>query len=68
MYLSINYLHMRNPGRCDAKSTLLHVIACAVKWQAIVWADVDPDRCRHIMSLVHNEFTENLCKKNMIIY
>ena len=68
MYLSINYPHMRNPGHCDAKSTLLHVITCAVKWQAIAWADVDPDRCHHIMSLVYNEFTENLCKKNMIIY
>ena len=33
--------------------------------QAITWANIDPDLCRHMMSQVHNELTWeealNLC-------
>ena len=36
-------------------STLVQVMACGVKQQAITWANVDPDLCRHMASLGHNE-------------
>ena len=36
----------------DGKSTLW---LGAVKQQAIIWANVDPDLCRHITLLGHNE-------------
>ena len=41
----------------DDKSTLVQVMACigAVRQQAITWASVDPDRCRHMASLGPNE-------------
>ena len=31
----------------------------AVRQQAITWANVDPDLCRHMASLGHNELIEN---------
>ena len=38
----------------DDKSTLVQVMA----WQqAITWANVDPDLCRHMASLGPNELT-----------
>ena len=37
------------------KSTLVQVMACAVWQQAITWANVDPDLCRHMALLGHNE-------------
>ena len=39
----------------DDKSTLVQVMAWAVRQQAITWANVDPDPCRHMASLSHNE-------------
>ena len=39
----------------DDQSTLVQVMACAVRQQAITWANVDPDICRHMASLGHNE-------------
>ena len=42
----------------DDKSTLVQVMAwCrqATKQQAITWANVDLDLCRHMVSLGHNE-------------
>ena len=37
----------------DDKSTLVQF--GAVRQQAITWANVDPDPCRHMASLGHNE-------------
>ena len=39
----------------DDKSTLVQVWLGAVRQQAITWAIVDPDLCRHMASLGHNE-------------
>ena len=33
----------------------------AVRQQAITWANVDPDLCRHMMSLGHNELRQKQC-------
>ena len=33
----------------------------AVRQQAITWANVDPDLCRHMASLCHNELMKYLC-------
>ena len=41
----------------DGKSTLVQVMAWAVRQQAITWANVDPDLCCHMASLGHNELT-----------
>ena len=30
-------------------------MACAVRQQAITWANIDPGFCRHMTSLGHNE-------------
>ena len=38
----------------NGKSTLVQVI----RQQAITWANVDPDLCRHMTSLGHNELTK----------
>ena len=40
----------------DDQSMLVQVLLCAVKQQAITWANVDPDLCCHMMSLGQNEF------------
>ena len=37
------------------KSTLVQVMAGAVRQQSITWANVDPDLCRHMVSLGQNE-------------
>ena len=29
----------------------------AIRHQAITWANVDPDLCRHMASLAHNDLT-----------
>ena len=44
----------------DDKSTLIQVMA----WcrQAINWANIDPDLCRHMASLGPNELTRKLYK------
>ena len=39
----------------DDKSTLVQEWLGAVRQQAITWANVDPDLCRHMASLGHNE-------------
>ena len=39
----------------DDQSTLFQVMAGAVRQQAITWDNVDPDLCRHMVSLGHNE-------------
>ena len=39
----------------DDKSTLPQVMLGAVRQQAITWADVDTDLCRHMASQGHNE-------------
>ena len=41
----------------DDKSTLVQVMAGAIRQQAITWTNVDPDLCRHKASLGHNELT-----------
>ena len=41
----------------DDKTTLVQVMAWCVRQQAITWADVDPDLCRHMASLGPNELT-----------
>ena len=38
----------------DYKSTLVQVMAGAVRQQAITWANIDPDLCRHMASLGPN--------------
>ena len=42
----------------EDKSTLVQVMACAVRQQAITWASVDLDLCHHMASLGHNEFAQ----------
>ena len=42
----------------DGKSTLVQVMAWCRQAQAITWANVDPDLCRHMVSLGHNELNE----------
>ena len=39
----------------DDKSTLVQVMACAVRQQAIAWVNVDPYICRHMVLLGRNE-------------
>ena len=39
----------------DDKSTLVQVMAWAVRQQAITWANVDPDLCHHMASLGYYE-------------
>ena len=39
----------------DDQSTLVQEWLGAVRQQAITWANVDPDLCRHMVSLDHNE-------------
>ena len=39
----------------DDKSTLVQVMAGAWRHQAITWANVDPDLCRHMVSIGHSE-------------
>ena len=39
----------------DDKSTLVQVMIGALRQQAIIWANVDPDLSRHVVSLSHNE-------------
>ena len=41
----------------DGKSTLVQVMAWCHQQQAITWANVDPDLCRHMVSLGPNELT-----------
>ena len=41
----------------DDKSTLGQVMAWGRQAQAITWANVDPDLCRQLASLAHNELT-----------
>ena len=39
----------------DENSTLVQVMACAIRQQAITWANVDPDLCHQMASLGLNE-------------
>ena len=39
----------------DGQSTLVQVMTGAIRQQAITRASVDPDLCRHMASLGHNE-------------
>ena len=39
----------------DDKSTMVQVMAWCRQAQAIAWANVDPDLCRHMVSLGPNE-------------
>ena len=39
------------------QSTLVQVMAGALRQQAITWANVDPDLCCHMASLGHIELT-----------
>ena len=39
----------------DDKSTLIQVMALCRQEQAITWASVDQDLCRHMVSLGHSE-------------
>ena len=48
-------------GNADNRSTLFQVMmACAVRQQAIGWANVDPALCHHMTSLGHNELMQHL--------
>ena len=47
----------------DDKSTLVHVMA--QQHQAIIWANADPDLCRHMTSLGRNELTRRLLEISM---
>ena len=39
----------------DDELTLVQAMAwCAVRQQAITWANVDPDLCHHMVALGHN--------------
>ena len=39
----------------DEQSTLVQVMACAIRQQSITWVNVDPDLSCHTASLGHNE-------------
>ena len=39
----------------DDKSTLVQVMAWGRQAQAITWSNVDPDLCRQLAPLAHNE-------------
>ena len=41
----------------DDKSTLVQVMACAIRQQAITWVNVDPHLCCQMTSLGYNELT-----------
>ena len=45
-----------SPDLTDDKSTLVNF---AVRQQAITWTNVDPDVCRHLVSLGHNELIKH---------
>ena len=38
-------------------------MACAIRHQAITWANVDPDLCHHMASSSHNELIAKMCLK-----
>ena len=40
------------------RSTLVQVMAFAVRQQTITWSNVDPDLCRHMMSLGQDELID----------
>ena len=42
----------------DDKSSLVQVMAWCVRQQAITWANVDPDLCRHMASLGPSELNK----------
>ena len=39
----------------DDQSSVVQVMAWCIRQQAITWASVDPDLCRHMVSLGQNE-------------
>ena len=41
----------------DDKSTSVQVMDLAVRQQAITWANINQELCRHMASLGHNELT-----------
>ena len=50
----------------DDKSTLVQVMAWCRQQEAITWTNVDPDLCRHMASLGHNELTFS-CKYLLLL-
>ena len=58
--LSSCALHVKNTF--DDKSSLVVVIACAVRQLAMIWANVDPGLCRHMVLLGHTDL--RLCSVN----
>ena len=52
-----NALRWMSRDLSEDKSTLVQVRAWCGHQQAITWANVDPDLCRHMASLGHNELT-----------
>ena len=49
-------LRWKSKGLTDDKSILGQVMLGAVRQQAITWANVDPDLCRHMVSLGPNDW------------
>ena len=64
LYIHYFHVHVRNyafgevaHGSTDNKSTLVQAMDCCARQQAITWSNVDPDLCRHMASLGHNELS-----------
>ena len=51
----------------DDKSTLGQVMAWCRQATTITWANFDPDQCRHMASLGHNELMSNMLGQNQDI-
>ena len=54
-----SYCHQARIVQQSWCNTVLHTAqkCCAIRQQAITWANVDPDECRHMASLNHNILT-----------
>ena len=49
----------------DDKSTMVQVMVGAVRQQPITWANVDPDLCRYMVSLGHNELMSQILQHDI---
>ena len=53
-----NFFQLMSLDLTDHKSTLVYVMACAVRQKAIKWVNIDPVLCRQMASPGHNELID----------
>ena len=52
----------------DGESTLVQVLACCLRQQAIIWANINPVLCRHMASLDHNDLIPLLISCHFVLH